>query len=373
VSVFRFDLAPGPYGVGLSVIEQYDRSRAFEGRTRTARPLQTLLWYPAECGRVAPMTVADYVNLWASETTFESPTMPARAQAWIAGMKATLALPLCARRDVPRMSGRFPVSIYAPSNSAPSWENADLCEYLASHGYVVLASPCMGAEAREMTLDLPGIDAQARDIAFLIDFANTLPNTDVTAVAAIGFSWGGLANVFAAARDGRLRALICLDGSLRSSPGLVQKAADVQPERMTIPLLSVAQGQWTPEDQDRWWSQYPEHAGPSVLNAWTHGDLVSVYMLGLSHMEHSAMYQRNEDAWQKVLHVYGQKRADYGRVDGIVGYAWIARYALQFLNAYLKGDAAAMTFLKTEPSRNGAPRHFIASSYRAAVPLDDAR
>jgi pimeloyl-ACP methyl ester carboxylesterase len=222
-----------------------------------------------------------------------------------------------------------------------------------------------------MTLDLRGIEAQARDISFLIDFAGTLPNADTSAIAAAGFSWGGISNVFAAARDARIRALICLDGSLRSSPGLAGKAGDVHPERMTIPLLSIAQGQWTPEDQDRWWSLHPDHAGPSVLNAWTHGDLVAVYMLGLSHMEHSAMYQRNEDTWHNVLHLYHQKKADYGRADGIIGYAWIARYALQFVNAYLKRDATAMTFLQTEPSRNGAPRHFIAWSYRAGTDRDE--
>jgi dienelactone hydrolase len=58
----------------------------------------------------------------------------------------------------------FPVLIYAPSDSSVSWENADLCEYFSSHGYVVLASPSMGASTRDMTDDLDGINAQARDI-----------------------------------------------------------------------------------------------------------------------------------------------------------------------------------------------------------------
>ena len=32
------------------------------------------------------------------------------------------------------------MAIYAPSFAAPAHENLDLCEYLASHGYVVIAS-----------------------------------------------------------------------------------------------------------------------------------------------------------------------------------------------------------------------------------------
>ncbi len=54
---FRFTEKPGPYSVGLKVIEQYDRSRVFHtksdatGKSVTAdgfRPLQTLVWYPAD-------------------------------------------------------------------------------------------------------------------------------------------------------------------------------------------------------------------------------------------------------------------------------------------------------------------------------------
>ncbi len=69
-------------------------------------------------------------------------------------MTPTLAMSLWAVRDAPHESGHFPLVVYAPSFSAMSWENADLCEYLASHGYVVVASPDMGAAARSMTGDL---------------------------------------------------------------------------------------------------------------------------------------------------------------------------------------------------------------------------
>ena len=41
---------------------------------------------------------------------------------------------LWALRDAKTAKGHYPVLIYAPSDSSVSWENADLCEYLASHG-----------------------------------------------------------------------------------------------------------------------------------------------------------------------------------------------------------------------------------------------
>jgi dienelactone hydrolase len=371
--LFQFTEKPGPHLVGLKVVEQYDYSRTYQSRTNDlgvpyererARPLQTLIWYPAEKSTLKPMTVGDYGNLAASETSFDKPTLTVDHQHWLDGIKPTLAMPMWAMRDAPPLSGRFPIVIYAPSFSAMSWENADLCEYLASHGYVVIASPDMGASTRDMANDLNGINAQARDVSFLIGYAKTLPNTDMSAIAVAGFSWGGISNLFAAAQDNRIDALVALDGSMRYYPGLV-KQGDVHPEQMTIPLLFFAQGGMTLEDQDRYLTS-EKNQGPNVLNAWTHGDLVLVRMLGLVHVEHSSMYQRNENSWKSFSE---QAIADYNRADGIAGYAWIARYTVHFLDAYLKHDAAALAWLKKTPADNGAPTHFLSASYRPAKGL----
>jgi len=378
--VFHFKEKAGNYPVGVKVVEQYDYSRAYRYSTddlgkpfrgERARPLQTLVWFPAEHNRAnKPMTVGDYVSLLETETTFAKPKTSSFSRELLSAMSPTLATSLWAVRDAQPSSGRFPVVIYAPSFSNVSWENADLCEYLASHGYVVVASPCMGQTTRNMTQDLPGINAQARDVSFLVGYACTLSNTDMSQVAVIGFSWGGISNLFAAARDNRIGALVALDGSLRCYPGLVKRAGDVHPEQMTIPLLSFAQRYWSLEASDRLLTG-AERDGPSVLNAWTHGDLINIHMLGLSHAEHSSMYQRNEDAWSMLFHEWRMFKGDYDREDGIIGYAWMARYTLRFLDAYLKRDATALAFLKATPAENGAPRHVMAVTYRSAegVPI----
>jgi len=368
--LFRFIEKPGPHGVGLKVVQQYDYSRVYRHATddlgrpysgERARPLQTLVWFPAVTHNARPMTVADYVGLLETETNFRGQTLSSDTQELVDGMKPTFALPMWAVRDAPPAEGRFPVLVYAPSFSAVSWENADLCEYLASHGYVVVSSPDMGVKTRDMTMDLNGIDAQVRDISFLISYAQTLPNTDMSKVAVAGFSWGGISNLFAAARDNRVDALIALDGSMRYFPGLV-KQADVHPQDMTIPLLFFAQGEITIEDQARYMADATKNLGPSVLNAWTHGDLVTVHMLGLAHIQFSSMYQRNQDIWKQPE---GQK-ADYDREDAMTAYGWVSRYALAFLDAYLKHDANAMTFLKNTPAQNGAPKHFMTVNFREA-------
>jgi dienelactone hydrolase/predicted negative regulator of RcsB-dependent stress response len=368
---FRFTEKPGPDAVGLKVVEQYDFSRtyrplidelgkAYQGER--ARPLQTLIWYPAQKSNGKAMTVGDYSDLLATETSFGKPELWSDWKSWIEGMKPTLKDSMWAVRDAPLLAGRFPVVIYAPSLSSMSWENADICEYLASHGYVVVASPSTGARSRDMTVDLAGIDAQAQDISFLIGYARTLPDTEMSEIAVAGFSWGGISNLFAAARDNRIDALVALDGSMRYFPGLVKAATDVHPEQMTIPMMFFYQGSTTLEKIAR---QKPnkDTDGPNVLNAWTHGDLITVEDIALVHTEHGSMFQRNERIWKNYARSH---KADYTRADGMVGYAWIARYTLEFLDAYLKRDAQAMAFLKKTPAEVGVPPHMMTVNFRAA-------
>jgi dienelactone hydrolase len=368
---FHFAESMGPHAVGLKVVEQYDFSRMYRPKVdamgkptagERARPLQTLIWYPAVKGSGKPMTVGDYGELAATETSFGKPAMSVDMKDWIKAMTPTLGDKMSALRDAKMEAGRFPVVIYAPSFSAMSWENADLCEYLASHGYVVIASPDMGATSRGMTNDVTGINAQAGDISFLIGYAQTLTDTDMAEVAVAGFSWGGISNLFAAARDNRIDALVALDGSMRYYAGLVKAAGDVHPEEMAIPLLFFTQGAISLEEQAQYFTG-KDNEGPSVLNAWTHGDLVTVDDMALVHTEHSSMYQRNEDVWK---HYAGEHKGDYTRADGIVGYAWVARYTLEFLDGYLKHDAGAMAFLERTPAENGVPAHMMTEEFRAA-------
>src|SRR5215831_19465821 len=59
---FQFLQKPGPYPVGLKVVNQYDPSRKFPATPdrpealagQGSRPLQTLIWYPALQSRSKP-------------------------------------------------------------------------------------------------------------------------------------------------------------------------------------------------------------------------------------------------------------------------------------------------------------------------------
>ncbi|MGA8085693.1 MAG: hypothetical protein WCA10_00205 [Terracidiphilus sp.] len=308
------------------------------------------------------MNVGDYVRLADTEIHFNAPDE--KQNRWRSLLKTSFEIPLRAVKDAPPRKEHYPVLIYAPSDSSVSWENADLCEYLASHGYIVLASPSMGVSTRDMTDDLDGINAQALDISFLITYARTLPDADISEVAVVSWSWGGGSSLFAAARDSRIDALVSMDGSMRYYPGLVKIAGYVHPERMNIPLLFFTQGDPNLfEDIERYHDGPPTYiVGPNVLNAWIHGDLLTVNMLGMAHAEFSSMFQRRESAQRFAEN----QVADYGREDANIGHAWVAFYTLKFLDVYLKHDDSAKAFLEKTPTENGVPKHFMGITFRPA-------
>lgn len=303
-SSFNFANAPGPHPVGFKVVRQYDTTRTYRDDAdlaggeaaagERARPIQTLIWYPARAAGKA-MTYGDYLALTGSDDDFTRTDARARAvadvfvrnnYAWRSGLARAVeeaASPMRAQRDAAPDDGKYPVVIYAPSISAPAAENADLCEYLASHGYLVIASPSVGPRGRTMPADLDGARTQAADIAFLVGYARTLPQADPREEAVMGFSWGGIANVFAAAVDGRIKALVNLDGSVRYYPDLVAASKTVTPLTVHVPMLFVAQRPASLE-------AIAKRGKPaaSFLNEMKYGDLYTLTMMPMEHFAFSS-------------------------------------------------------------------------------------
>lgn len=256
-------------------------------------------------------------------------------------------------RDAVPKAGKFPVVIYAPSVNNTTFENADIAEYLASHGYIVIAAPTVGLTSRWIKRDLMHAELQADDIRFLIDYARTLPQADMTRVAAAGFSWGGLSNVLAAAKDDRIKALVCIDGAVRYYNSLVEQAKYVQPEKFTTPLLFLAQSPASMEANIR----DKEDMSGSFMNRMTNADLYLLTMYPMDHVHFGSSYIRLDDP---------AEYKEYTAQEVSLAYSLGARYILHFLNGYLKNDPAGFAFLSNKPVANGAPPHALRIAYTPA-------
>jgi tetratricopeptide (TPR) repeat protein len=370
-----FTLPSGPYSVGFKSVNQYDYSRSFAesdllGRVVNEggyRPIQTSIWYPAvKDENVPPMRFEEYAYLIANEVSFQESNEETRTQA----KKSLMAFcstpesrftnemnaPTNAFRDLNSAEGSFPVIIYAPSFNAQSFENSVLCEYLASYGYIVVSSPCMGMWSREMTQDMTGIEAQARDIEFLISFAHDLPHADMSRLSVMGFSWGGISNVLVKMRNDNVKAVICLDGSIRYFPKLFKTSPFADSSKMDVPFLYLASKDGTREEL----SGDSNIVSGNFFNSLRYCDAYLYTFHLLWHQNFASNYIK--------LKEHGPNANDEGTQEEVnQGYEFACRYVLYFLNAYMNDDKQALAFLQSRPEQNGVPAHQITK--RAKVGL----
>ncbi len=359
--------APGNYAVGLRVVQQYDRTREFRrpvdpvtGEAVTgerARPVQTLIWYPATQGGVA-LRYRDYAATRLTEANFDRTEIElkgltadqAKELSRDLGAEAEKVLnsPMLASRDPSMAAGRFPVVIYAPGAGGAADENADLCEYLAAHGYIVIASTNMGARGKQNDYSAQGAEPQIADIEFLLGYAQSLPNADIARIAVMGWSWGGMNNVLAAARDSRIGALISLDGTREPA---ITRQVDVR--RFTVPWLYISR---TPDTIPKIVRNKVD-TGFSLLNEAKYADVYQLTAYSMRHVDFISRMQREAHARD-----YGE----YSREEVRSTYNIVALYVRNFLDAYLKQDQGGIAFLGRKPTENGAVPHTIAAETHRA-------
>ena len=371
-SNFTFGVTFGPHPVGFRVVHQYDYSRVYkpafdlEGKPtkgERARPIQTLIWYPAQPDKSAqPMLYGRYIEMALTEEDFDMDSAQKAALLKTVSEGAggipkdkyeiERVKPTHAFWEANPVIGKFPSVVYAPSLNSFAWENSDLCEYLASNGYIVVASPDMGSRSRAMTTDIVGVQTQAADIEFLIGYLHSIPQADTSHIAVAGFSWGGISNVFAQVQDDRITALVCIDGSIYFQQDFAKDARYVTAGRVTVPLLYLANRGFDP------FAAWRPYVASGFLDDAKYSDFHFVRFSGMQHQDFASMYIR----FFPDEHFTDNTAAEISE-----GYSWITRYVLHFLNAYLKNDKTGLEFLKNSPEKNGAARHQLTAQFRPAL------
>ncbi len=239
------ELAAGPFAVGFRTAFKTDYGRHYgppagePGAPRQFRPIFVAAWYPADVAATAsgPMTYGDYLNVTAEDEAFAS--FAKRITAYVRDVTITYSLgrkpeemddagrreleereqlPLRAVRDAPSAAGRFPVIVCHPGLGGSYEDNTVLCEYLASHGYVVVSSVFQPEEGTSLNLDWD-LSRSHKDLSFLMNVIAESPQADLARVGAVGQSYGAQALLaWSSEPNCPLKAVVSLDSTVEYWP-----------------------------------------------------------------------------------------------------------------------------------------------------------
>jgi len=177
-----------------------------------------------------------------------------------------LALPTRAVRDAPPASGRFPVVLYSLGSAALGQATQ---EYLASHGYVVVQMPRLGAQAGlpDTGRDRADLDAKLRDMDFLVNAIRELPAADVQNMGVVGFSAGGGWGLSMAMKHSAVRAVVSLDTVMLFDDDTTRAWRQMpifDLEAVRAPVLHVIRKPWVAREDPKLWDGL-RHADRWVL------------------------------------------------------------------------------------------------------------
>lgn len=348
-SLKEIDLINGNHVIGFRHYTTADSTRTYKrlydwNNKTIPRPIPVSIWYPANEKSTGkkPLNVLDYMVILKEEEEWEY--LPnEQILNWFYYQNTTanqhhLKEETNAYPEVEPAGGKFPVIVYAPSYQASSIENFAFCEYLASHGYIVISSPSRGTENRYLEGGTPkDMETQARDIEFLVREVQKLPNANPDQIGTIGFSFGGLSNVLSQMRNENIKAIVSLDGSIKYQYSTLKKSPFFNIEKFDVPFIHMAQKD-IPEQVLK-----EDNIAVELNTNFEFYDSISnskAYKLKFHNLTHSYFSTLG------VLFQQRDPRQDKSDPEIMESYNLVSRYTLNFLNAFLKNDGDALKFLE---------------------------
>jgi dienelactone hydrolase len=333
-------LEPGPHGVGFEQIESLDYSRPFqaEGEHR-ARPITMSIWYPAasvETSETTPLKFGRYVDGADGRESFRTRLATYGSSLSESELEALLSSETPAMEKAPRADGPFPLLLFGTGLTGPFYLNTVLCEYLASHGYIVVAIPSLPPrEDADAAYDAFAVDAQIRDMEFVIQETHDYPEVGKGRIGLLAWSFGGVAQALLSMKNPDVGAVVSLDAATGYAYGekLLESSLFYEPRRATAAFLHATDSRES--------SQVPKSF--RYYDEVVRGRSYFLTIAGASHAEFTSM----------AAVVPSRVKSGEGSAEALERYRRLCLYALRFLDASLKNDASAVEFLEDAPTRHG--------------------
>ena len=336
-------LLAGPFPVGVTTAVFIDSSRT-DNFTKQPRTLVTEIWYPAtdDARRMPKNKYSDFIP---GGVTPEIDELIKKTYKMSAAEIDNIYWNE-AHRNAGVRKGRFPLVVFSHGNGGSRNQNTFWCDYLASHGYIIVSADHTG-NARYTIINGKPILFQASeransakdrplDVSFLLDqmirwdkgadkrFASRI-DTDHAAIT--GMSFGSYTAHWASDQDPRFKAVIAMSGAPPSHTNLtVPSLRMLGTEDRT---LSVG-GNSTIRDN------HARHTGPSYLLELKNG----------GHFSFTDMFKINKHFGDGVGE--GKRRetnVPFEFTSMETTYQIINSYSVAFLGYYLKGEKEYASFL----------------------------
>ncbi len=340
------DMEAGPYAIGFRTLFTYDEARSavpysdwdgkltFNQAQGKGRQMQINIWYPAEV-QGTPLEYGHYIDLLGRQTNFSAePTelatkmfvdqtnaLGGNGQFTAEQLDGIAKLSTQAYLQAAAVKERFPLVIF-PNGGSPAYQSI-MCEYIASHGYVVAAVALKGQYSSTIDASTRGIEFAAADLKFTLNQLLQLENVDRDRIALIANAIESSMCTALAAKNPLIKALISLEGGLLSSfeQRLLRRTNFYTPSAIQIPILAI----------------YAPHPAisPEFITQLKYSERYFIRFPGMSEF-HFLNYGLLE---KEVPGIIGPPKGDTQ-----LGFAWAARLSLWFLDAKLKENEERKAF-----------------------------
>jgi dienelactone hydrolase len=348
---FWGDLSPGSYSVGYEVFYERDTTRRWlTGKTAKdiGRPIRISVWYPAvDASGQAAMQYGDYFHFDgpASFKALDDQLEKDDRESWLRDlvdvsspekgrelMERMCATPTVAHPSAKIAHGHFPLVLYASGQDSRADANVELGEFLASHGYIVVTVPQLGANEDDLELEGTAADVEVhlKDLEYALNFMRNRREVDASKLAIIGHSIGGTLSLYFAMQHPETSAAVSLDGSFgfTDRSKLFRAYPRYAPDKIRAPILDLRREQGVQEA-----SLDPTVLGAAVnskryqvrFKKMFHGDFTEFGTIGL---KLPAPLPPNDDGRTRQTGYDGNQTAYRG--------------VLAFLDAKLRGNAKSL-------------------------------
>lgn len=339
----------GPFPVGVTTTVLIDHSRT-DPVTNEDRTLVTEIWYPATDGaRNLPKNkFTDFIP-GGMTPQFESLLKLAykKTSAEMNELYWNSAV-----RDARVRDGKFPLIVFSHGNGGTRTQNTFWCDYLASHGYVIVSADHT-ANARVTIIkgkpilyrndqrENSAVD-RPKDMSFLLD-QMTLWNggadsrfsgkLDLSKPVASGMSFGSMTAIRVADLDPRFKAVIAMSGAPESHTNL------------TVPslyMLGEEDRTIGPKGNERVRDVFAKHQRDGYLLDLKDG----------GHYSFTDVFKIDKNFGDGIGKGKRSDGTEFNYTSMETTYAIINSYSIAFLGLYVRGEREYLPFLQQNHWKN---------------------